>query len=181
MDYPLICKFLNNSQPGHYALVRSQLLLQLCSARSLWLKDLDSITRKSKVFELEKKRLEYWRLQSELSATVDPKLAEELKLSSARVGRLADEKENELARVLRHVLVAGGLIFGMAAPLEKLAVTCPNIAGESKVALSVAAGAIAAVGVSYAVSTLKEIAETLFGSSTVDTNQPTGSSKRVTV
>jgi hypothetical protein len=134
----------------------------LLAALLIWLKDLDSITRKSKMIELEKKRLEYWKLQSEMGAP-GISLSEELRLSALRVGKLADQRKADLGQYLRHGFVAGGLIFGLWAIVSKAAVNWPNISAEAKGVLSLVSAALAFLGVSYAFTTLREFADTLFG------------------
>jgi hypothetical protein len=114
---------------------------------------------------MEKKRLEYWKLQSEMGAP-DIVLSEELRLSALRVGKLADQKKADLGQYLRHGFVAGGLIFGLWAFVAKAAVNWPNISAESKGVLSLVSAALAVFGVSYAVTTLRELAETLSGAKT---------------
>jgi hypothetical protein len=134
----------------------------LLGALLIWLKDLDSITRRSKMIELEKKRLEYWKLQSEMGAP-DISLSEELRLSALRVGKLADQKRADLGQYLRHGFVSGGLIFGLWAFVSKAAVNWPNISAEEKGVLSLVSVALAFFGVSYAFTTIRELAETLSG------------------
>lgn len=147
----------------------------LLGALLIWLKDLDSITRKSKMIELEKKRLEYWKLQSEMGAP-NIILSEELRLSALRVGKLADQKKADLGQYVRHAFVSSGLIFGLWAFVSKAAVNWPNISAEEKGVLSLVSVALAFFGVSYAVTTLREVADTLFGDK--EKSKPTGGSDK---
>ena len=122
-------------------------------------RDFDSITRKNKLFELEKKRLEYWKLHTELrSAQALPEgLTDEIALSAERVGRLAEEQKHYGRRLFGEAIVVFGFLGSLTAVAQKVTTLWPALPGEWKTGMAVITASLTFLLLSYAVDFARDL------------------------